>query len=211
MAWSASESVVDAACTGLREHGYVVLTDAIDPAWVAQLRADLQQSALREAGIGRANSHQHNTAVRGDQIAWFERDNPVQALWLDFCHELQTELNRRLFLGLFSFECHYAQYRPGAAYARHRDSFLGQANRVLSLVTYLNADWSDDWGGELVIYDPQNDAQELVRVLPQQGTLVLFLSEEFPHEVRPASRDRQSIAGWFRVNTTDSNRVDPPR
>lgn len=39
---------------------------------------------------------------------------------------------------------------------------------------------------------------------------MLFLSEEFPHEVLPASRERYSIAGWFRVNGNGAGRVDPP-
>jgi len=48
-------------------------------------------------------------------------------------------------------------------------------------------------------------------VLPQLGTLVVFLSEEFPHEVLAAQRDRYSIAGWFRVNSSTAQQIDPPR
>ena len=35
-------------------------------------------------------------------------------------------------------------------------------------------------------------------------------SKEFPHEVLPANRDRYSVAGWFRVNTSLANKADPP-
>ena len=35
--------------------------------------------------------------------------------------------------------------------------------------------------------------------------------EEIPHEVKPARRDRFSITGWFRLNTSSPDRVDPPR
>ena len=35
-------------------------------------------------------------------------------------------------------------------------------------------------------------------VLPRGGTLVVFLSDRFPHEVLPARRERLSLAGWFR-------------
>lgn len=35
-------------------------------------------------------------------------------------------------------------------------------------------------------------------VLPQAGTLALFLSSEMPHEVLPATRERLSLTGWFR-------------
>jgi len=40
--------------------------------------------------------------------------------------------------------------------------------------------------------------------------LVVFLSEEFPHEVLKAKRSRFSVAGWFRVNTSNAERADPP-
>jgi SM-20-related protein len=39
----------------------------------------------------------------------------------------------------------------------------------------------------------------LIRVAPECGKLVIFLSEDFPHEVLPATQLRQSIAGWFRI------------
>ncbi len=71
---------------------------------------------------------------------------------------------------------------------------------MLSIVTYLNDDWQDSDGGELIIYteDGDNIAE---RVYPRAGTVVVFLSEVFAHEVLPATRDRYSIAGWFRVNS----------
>ena len=53
--------------------------------------------------------------------------------------------------------------------------------------------------------------QEGIKVVPLLGTVVTFLSEDFPHEVLPANRDRFSIAGWFRVNGSTAGRVDPPR
>jgi SM-20-related protein len=78
------------------------------------------------------------------------------------------------------------------------------------VVVYLNPGWQPVDGGELVIYTDEVD-QDSIRVTPAFGTLVVFLSEDFPHEVLPAQRDRYSIAGWFRLNTSTSDRVDPPR
>jgi SM-20-related protein len=68
--------------------------------------------------------------------------------------------------------------------------------RVLSSVVYLNPNWDIADGGELVLYDTTDS--ELTRVQPLAGTAVFFMSEEFPHEVLPARRERYSIAGWFR-------------
>lgn len=41
------------------------------------------------------------------------------------------------------------------------------------------------------------DGREL-DVLPEAGTLVLFLSADLPHEVLPATRERLSLTGWLR-------------
>jgi Rps23 Pro-64 3,4-dihydroxylase Tpa1-like proline 4-hydroxylase len=40
---------------------------------------------------------------------------------------------------------------------------------------------------------------ESLDILPMAGRLVLFLSGEFWHEVRPAKRPRMSLTGWFRT------------
>lgn len=122
---------------------------------------------------------------------------------------MQVYLNRRLFLGLFSFESHFAHYSPGDFYKKHYDAFRGGANRILSIVVYLNHGWQPDDGGELVLYLDDKD-REGIKVTPSFGSVAIFLSEEFPHEVLPATRDRYSIAGWFRVNTSTADRIDPP-
>lgn len=163
-----------------------------------------------DASIGRHLLQQQNENVRNDEIAWIYGNSPAGMRWLQWSDALQTYLNRRLFLGLFSFESHFAHYGPGQFYRRHVDAFKGEANRVLSLVTYLNPDWQPVDGGELVIYRDSNDKTGL-NVAPEFGTLAVFLSEEFEHEVKPARRDRYSIAGWFRLNSSTNNKVDPPR
>lgn len=76
-------------------------------------------------------------------------------------------------------------------------------------MVYLNPGWLPDDGGELVLYSDEAE-QGSLRVMPAFGTLVVFLSEYSPHDVLPTQRDRYSIAGWFRLNTYTSDRVDPP-
>ena len=82
-------------------------------------------------------------------------------------------------------------------YEKHLDSFRGSKNRVVTTVYYLNDDWNEKNGGELVIYDEDNNY--LKTVTPQINTLVVFLSDKFPHEVLAANKKRFSIAGWFRI------------
>ncbi len=196
----------------LIEKGYSIRPGALPDSLAGALWQQLQSmhaQQFSDAGIGRERQHMQNAFVRKDEICWIEGHSEAGAQWLHWCAALQHNLNRRLFLGLFSFESHFAHYRPGDFYKRHLDAFKGQANRVLTLVTYLNPGWCAEEGGELVLYRDEQDLQG-IKVTPSYGTLVVFLSEEFPHEVLPASRDRYSIAGWFRVNGSHAERIDPP-
>ena len=161
------------------------------------------------AGIGREQQLMLNEIVRSDEICWITGESKAGKEWLQWANQLQVYLNRSLFLGLFSFESHFAHYARGDFYKRHVDAFKGEANRILTIVVYLNPDWGVDDGGELVLYIDEHDMTG-IKVTPLMGTVAVFLSEDFPHEVLAANRDRYSIAGWFRVNTSTAERVDPP-
>lgn len=196
----------------IREKGFSINPCALPQALSEDLASHLRtmpQFNFEQAGIGRELEHNVNNFVRTDEICWINGESEAGRNWLEWNSKLQTYLNRRLFLGLFSFESHFAHYSPGDFYKRHLDAFKGEANRVLSVVVYLNHAWQPDEGGELVIYRDELD-MEGIKVTPSFGTVVAFLSEEFPHEVLPAIRDRFSIAGWYRVNSSTADRVDPP-
>jgi SM-20-related protein len=189
-----------AAEAGLREHGYAVVQDLFAPVLVARLadtaRAAAAGGALRPAAVGSGAGSRLLPSLRGDAIAWLERSAPAAAAdgFLDACERLRRHLNRNLLLGLASMEAHFALYPPGASYGRHRDRFLDDDSRVVSLVCYLDRAWGCDDGGELRLYTGDGH----VDVIPQAGTSVLFLSGTFEHEVLPARRARHSIACWFR-------------
>ncbi|UTW10506.1 2OG-Fe(II) oxygenase [Marinobacterium rhizophilum] len=176
-----------------------------------QYLQELEQEEFRRAGIGRDQEHQLNRQVRGDQIRWLSRACPEEAAYLAWMEALRTGINRRLMMGLFDYECHFSRYPQGAFYRRHLDAFQGRTNRVLSTVCYLNPDWQAGSGGELLIYADEQARTPIERVEPCYGTLVVFLSDRFPHEVLPARRQRLSLAGWYRVNNSLGGIVDPPR
>ena len=203
------EDIVDDLVTkgfSIQEHG---LPDFITQALLACQRS-ISEAEYQAAGIGRAENYQKAEKVRGDEICWITGSSSEGALWLSWCEAMQQYVNRSLFMGLFSFESHFACYEPGKFFKRHVDAFKGQGNRVLSLVAYLNDDWTSEDGGELVLYADESDLIG-TRVLPTKGTFVVFLSEQFPHEVLPAARSRHSVAGWFRVNGSVNDAIDPPR
>lgn len=207
------EAIFRRIAEALTRDGYALVPDAIDLNLLQALRARIEHLGADDfvpAGIGRAQEQMKNEFVRRDEIHWLERSDPTEAQWLVWVDALRDYLNRRLFLGLFSYEAHFAHYAPGAFYKRHVDAFRGEANRILSTVLYLNEGWQHADGGQLVLY-PEVGLEPLAKVDPVMGTLAVFLSEEFPHEVLPAARHRFSIAGWCRVNTSTAERVDPPR
>ncbi len=207
------ETLFQQIADDLREKGFSVRPAAL-PEHIANALYAQQQSLsdhkYADAGIGRGTNFVKTEFVRTDEICWITGESNAGAQWIDWMGQLQRFLNQQLFLGLFSFESHFAHYEPGAYYKRHYDAFRGEANRVLSVVTYLNPAWGHEEGGELVLYRDDHDRTGL-KVVPLFGSLVVFLSEEFPHEVLPARRDRYSVAGWFRVNTSIGNNIDPPR
>lgn len=175
--------------------------------------AVLPKDDFQRAGIGRAEDHAINELIRTDEISWIISNSKATCEWLKWTMSLQVFLNRRLFLGLFSFESHFSHYTKGDFYKKHKDAFKGEDNRVLSIVVYLNKKWSVADGGELVIYENQFSTtadNSIATVTPSLGTIAIFLSEEFPHEVLPTKSDRYSIAGWFRLNNSVANKIDPP-
>lgn len=210
---SFDETLFARIANDIEQSGYSIVPAALPADLIESLYVHsqkLQADQFVRAGIGRADDYIKNEFVRTDEICWINGESAAGENWLHWTSQLQHFLNRRLFLGLFSFESHFAHYKPGDYYKRHLDAFKGEANRVLSLVVYLNPGWTVADDGELVLY--QNDEDKVgIKVTPLLGTVVVFLSEEFPHEVLPAHRDRYSIAGWYRVNASVSERVDPPQ
>lgn len=195
----------------IERDGYCVIPAGMPSDMVLPLavQAWKQMDEFEAAKVGRGRDIIENNFVRRDKIAWIDGETAAEKVWMAWAERLRIYLNRRLMLGLFSYESHFAHYECGDFYRKHYDAFRGEANRVLSTVLYLNSGWAPDDGGELEIFDA--DDRSLVKVTPLLGTLVVFLSEEFPHEVLPAQRDRFSIAGWFRLNQSMGGRVDPQR
>ncbi|HLA30902.1 MAG TPA: 2OG-Fe(II) oxygenase [Pseudomonas sp.] len=161
-----------------------------------ECRKRAARGALAPAGIGRGAQQQIREGVRGDHIQWLEPGQaPASDQYLQLMDELRQALNRGLYLGLEDYESHFALYPPGAFYQKHVDRFRDDDRRAVSAVLYLNADWQAEQGGALRLYLPDGSSRD---VLPQAGSLLLFLSADMPHEVLPATRERLSLTGWFR-------------
>lgn len=196
-------ALLDTIADAIVANGYVILPNALPADLTEALRLRVEQAPaddFRLAAIGRGAEQQLNQQIRSDRIRWLTKDSEPDAHYLALMDSLRQGLNQRLFMGLFDYESHYAWYRPEAFYQKHLDALRGSQNRILTTVFFLNHDWQAEQGGALKLYD--EDDSLLHTVLPEFGTLVIFLSERFPHEVCPTTRGRGSIAGWFRVSNS---------
>ena len=194
---------IDLIIQSLSENGYVVWDNFLSASIIAALRDETHKRYgnhnMRAAKTGLINQAQQS-AIRGDHITWLDEqdeNSDIQAYFRKM-HTLKDTLNQQLFMNIQSLETHLALYPIGGAYLRHLDQFSYGTNaksRQLSSILYLNTNWQADDGGELRLYLDEND---YIYIFPTADKLVLFLSANFWHEVRPAKRERASITGWFR-------------
>lgn len=200
----------------LAGRGFGILTDAIPAPLVERLISECSareiSGDMARAAVGREGAHTLDTRIRQVDAVWLDGGPEGEAAFLALAEHLRVAINCRLFLGLFEFEAQFLTYPPGGFYKRHLDSLRGARNRIVTLVLYLNKDWQPAHGGELDVWTaPDDQGAPAATVAPRAGTMVLMLSEEIPHAVRPASATRRVIAGWFRVNASTGERIDPAR
>ena len=186
----------------LAAHSWCMIDGYFNPELLEALRQRLNlleaEQALNRAGVGRAEQHATEDAIRTDLTHWLsDGENHTESHFLAAMETLRLALNEKLMLGLFEYEAHFALYPAGAFYKRHVDAFHGEKNRIISTVLYLNPDWQEKDGGELALYREMEEVP-FHMVEPRFGRLVVFLSEEIPHEVLESHVPRRSIAGWFR-------------
>ncbi|UJJ32686.1 2OG-Fe(II) oxygenase [Halopseudomonas maritima] len=184
----------------LAERGWSVqeqlLPEPLALALERDCRALWQRDDLTPAAIGRGDGQLVIPGIRGDYTRWLDDCPPTAAgrTYLAVMDGLRETLNRNLFMGLDTFETHYALYPPGAGYQRHLDRFQDNPLRTLSVVTYLNQSWQPGDGGELRLYLPEGEHH----VAPRAGTVVVFTSADVEHEVLASRFERASLTGWFR-------------
>lgn len=198
-------TVFDSIADSLAEHGYAIANQFLSQKEVADiLQLDVFKNAtenFKKAGIGKHQQHQVNEAVRGDYIEWLDKTSAVEPvkIYLDRLNELMIFLNQSLFLSLKDFEVHLTAYPAGSYYKRHLDQFKHDDHRKLSVICYLNENWTDEHGGQLRMFLPEG----IKDILPVAGRLVCFRSDKIEHEVLPATRERLSLTGWILDQLSD--------
>ena len=195
------EEQFESLIVGLINEQFGLCHDFIDEKQASGLRNNLlrlrENGEMQPAGIGKSTSYAKNTKVRGDVIKWIEPNSQDEheRLFLDKMEAFITYLNRSCYAGISNYEFHYAYYEQGSFYKRHLDQFKIDNGRKYSFVLYLNEDWLETDGGNLVLYLEEGEK----RVYPFGGSAVFFKSDVVEHEVKMSeTRARMSIAGWMK-------------
>ncbi len=161
-----------------------------------ELIARYQNDDFRLAGIGNQHNLQKEESIRNDEILWLNKNSAsiYEQHFFQRVSSFVDYLNRTCFTGIQSYEYHYAIYNEGSFYKRHVDQFSNDDRRKYSMVLYLNEDWEESHGGELMLYTA--DAE--IKIQPVAGR-VLFFNSELEHEVLEAKRRRLSVTGWMKT------------
>lgn len=187
----------ESICAALSSTGWAVVPNFLSAEQVAALNIIIQnrQPEFLAAGVGRKENAAVQVQVRGDSTLWVERGDVEMTATQQRMDLLQGKLNRELFLGLQELEWHFAKYPVGSFYSRHLDQHRDQDSRLITIVLYLNQTWQESDGGQLRMYLQPGVSVDIV---PYGGTLVVFRSDLFEHEVLPALVERRSLTGWYR-------------
>lgn len=186
---------IDQLIDSLASQGWYVWDDFLNLSEIHTIK-DCIPDKLQDARIGHRDSLQGNKSIRGDQTIWLEPEmGDAVARYMDKMEHIRQALNHQLYLGLRDFETHFCRYPNGGFYKKHVDNPRGVGRRKITTVLYMNERWQPQDGGELVVYDHEDN--HLFKLEPVAGRMIFFMSENFPHEVLPTENKRESIAGWF--------------
>jgi len=210
----------------LRDQGYVIVDDFLESESLMEaLRQDVmhlrQKNKFRIAKIGQDSTNTLNEEIRVAETCFLGRDkpelrdvaNPHRERLYNILETLRVDLEAfggetgaKLDSNLSEFL--YAYYPSGGFYRRHRDAVKGSASwlRQYSLLLYLNEESYDpdiDGGRLRVHFDsggdflPAGEAPLFQDVDSYGGTLVIFESNRFPHEVLDTVAERFAVVGWY--------------
>jgi SM-20-related protein len=155
-----------------------------------------EDSLLMAAGIGNSEKLSYDGAIRSDSIYWLDKkhNNAFENEFFAQIEEFIKYLNSSCYAGITGYEFHYSLYESGDFYLKHLDQFKNNPSRKYSMISYLNSNWQESDGGELLIHQLDNNQ----KITPTQGKTVFFKSDELVHEVLLTQNTRMSITGWLK-------------
>lgn len=156
------------------------------------------KNLLLAAGIGNSEKLSYDGAIRSDSIYWLDKknNNAFEDAFFAKIDAFILYLNESCYTGITGYEFHYSLYETGDFYLKHLDQFKNNPSRKYSMISYLNANWQESDGGELMIHQENNNQ----KISPTQGKTVFFKSNELVHEVLITQKTRMSITGWLKCD-----------
>lgn len=158
-----------------------------------------EKSMLTAAGVGNADLISYDSEIRSDSIYWLDKkhNDPFENEFFKQIEAFILYLNESCYAGITDYEFHYALYEKGDFYLQHLDQFKTNPSRKYSIITYLNPDWQESDGGELLIHQEGKNQ----KISPTAGKTIFFKSDELLHEVLLTNTTRMSITGWLKSDT----------
>jgi len=196
----------------LDEKGYIIKDhylgeNKLHQVW-EEAKTLLANGKLSPAGMGTGGEHWQSAKARSDLVIWL--NTVLESSWdnqgieairslIKNLDEIRLQLNEDINFNSDKFQSHLTCYPgEGARYMRHIDAYKGASTRRLTLLYYLNPDWKKGDGGELRIYHPNNNQDELSSdIEPIGDRLVIFQSRVLEHEVLPTYIHRYALTVWF--------------
>jgi SM-20-related protein len=190
------EELIESFITNKIGISEVFLTDKLATALQQNLLRLNRDSRLINANIGNAIIKDKSQKIRGDKTCWLDNKskNDAEIEFLDIIRQFMVHLNKTCFTGINACEFHYALYEEGTSYNRHIDQLRNNYNRKFSMISYLNDNWEESNGGQLIIHN----TEEAQQILPNIRKTIFFQSDVIEHEVAIANRPRMSITGWLK-------------
>jgi len=184
--------------TQLADDNFVIIDEFLPAQLLEEVLGYFNQKkeldSFNLAKIGPAEEKQSDSSIRTDKTFWIDRKRDVELnKFFSLVEELMQQIAQQLFLSLNGYEFHLASYSKGGFYKAYLDQFDSRSNRMISLIIYLNEDWNEDHGGELLIHSSPTNT----KVEPILNRAVLFRSDVVLHEVLPSNRERKSLTGWL--------------
>ncbi len=191
------EELIEGFITGKVGISESFISEQLSASLFENLMALKNDGHMATAGIGNALAKTNTVNIRTDRTSWLEAGtkNSAELEFLEIIERFIAYLNQTCYTGLNASEFHYALYEEGSFYGRHKDQFRNNNNRKYSMISYLNENWVESNGGQLVIHHEERSAQS---ILPMNCRTVFFQSEILEHEVLKANRSRMSVTGWLK-------------
>ena len=208
---AAVEIHAPAICDGLAEKGYAVIDGFLEPATVAQLRAEAvglqsggdmktSESTRWDDEAGEVVTYQKvnvlSTDLKGG--ADYKKSPRLTEYCVTLVQSLPPLVNERFESATLSNKLHTNKLAvclgDGSHYDKHYDNSGGDDLRKLTVLVYLQENWEERLGGHFRMFEADGDGH--TDIAPEGGRLLAFWSDSMVHAVMPSHVESDADHRW---------------